>query len=122
VDYIHKPFSPPLLLKRIELHLMLEAQKREIKELTEDLYIIIGDRTDDLLELNRAMRKLLGDMVIDREIVSVKKVAKMRGYLADEIERIVSEGDPLRFAPKPAAVFREREQEYRITLQNILDE
>ena len=27
IDYITKPFQPPLLLKRIEVHLLVEAQK-----------------------------------------------------------------------------------------------
>jgi len=31
VDYIAKPFSGPLLLKRIEIHLLLESQKRELR-------------------------------------------------------------------------------------------
>ncbi|MDR2304018.1 MAG: response regulator, partial [Treponema sp.] len=28
IDYITKPFMPPLLLKRIEVHLLVEAQKK----------------------------------------------------------------------------------------------
>ena len=32
VDYIYKPFSKELLLKRIELHLLLESQKQELKQ------------------------------------------------------------------------------------------
>jgi len=31
-DYIIKPFSPPLLLKRLEVHLLVESQKKEIIE------------------------------------------------------------------------------------------
>ncbi len=33
VDYITKPFSPPLLLKRVELHLKIVEQTREIQDL-----------------------------------------------------------------------------------------
>ncbi len=32
VDYISKPFSPPLLRQRIKLHLLMESQKRELKK------------------------------------------------------------------------------------------
>ncbi len=32
VDYIHKPFSPPLLLKRVELHLKLDTQRKQLTE------------------------------------------------------------------------------------------
>ena len=37
VDYITKPFSAPLLLKRIEIHLLLESQKRELRFFNENL-------------------------------------------------------------------------------------
>ena len=33
VDYITKPFSPPLLLRRIELHMQVIAQCAELEEL-----------------------------------------------------------------------------------------
>ena len=33
VDYITKPFSPPLLLKRIERHLLLEEYKKALEEI-----------------------------------------------------------------------------------------
>jgi len=32
VDYIAKPFSPPLLRKRVALHLLLEEQKRVLED------------------------------------------------------------------------------------------
>ncbi|MHC6203359.1 response regulator [Breznakiellaceae bacterium SP9] len=31
-DYFSKPFSPPLLLKRVELHILVQEQKRELQE------------------------------------------------------------------------------------------
>jgi class 3 adenylate cyclase len=37
IDYITKPFQPPLLLKRIEVHLLVEAQKRTLEKQTAEL-------------------------------------------------------------------------------------
>ncbi|MCL1814282.1 MAG: response regulator [Treponema sp.] len=37
IDYITKPFQPPLLLKRIELHLLLEAQRKTLKKQAAEL-------------------------------------------------------------------------------------
>ncbi|MCL2216363.1 MAG: hybrid sensor histidine kinase/response regulator [Defluviitaleaceae bacterium] len=37
VDYITKPFSALLLLKRIEIHLLLESQKRELRFFNDNL-------------------------------------------------------------------------------------
>jgi putative two-component system response regulator len=121
VDYIHKPFSPALLLKRIELHLMLESQKIEIKELTEDLHTIIDARTKDMLELNRVARQLLKDVTTGLNSITVEQIELMRDYMAGEVEKLVNEGGPLCFVPKPVAVFGEREHEYRIMLQKILE-
>jgi class 3 adenylate cyclase len=37
IDYITKPFIPPLLLKRIEVHLLVESQKRTLEAQQEEL-------------------------------------------------------------------------------------
>jgi putative two-component system response regulator len=36
-DYISKPFSPALLIKRIENHLLLESQRKALKDYNEGL-------------------------------------------------------------------------------------
>jgi putative two-component system response regulator len=37
IDYITKPFSAPILLQRIENHLLLASQKKELKRYNESL-------------------------------------------------------------------------------------
>jgi putative two-component system response regulator len=37
VDFFTKPFSPPLLHNRIEMHFLLQSQKNEIRRLNEKL-------------------------------------------------------------------------------------
>ncbi|GMO49458.1 MAG: hypothetical protein Pg6C_12040 [Treponemataceae bacterium] len=34
IDYITKPFVPPLLLKRIEMHLLVQTQRRALREIS----------------------------------------------------------------------------------------
>ncbi|MDR0292957.1 MAG: response regulator [Oscillospiraceae bacterium] len=119
VDYIHKPFSPPLLLKRIEHHLLIEAQKREIEELSGDLHTIIGERTEDVIALEEAMHRIFAEEA-GREGVTGEQAVKMREYLLGEAEKIINEGDALRFVPKPEAIVREREREFRIMLEKML--
>jgi len=48
VDYITTPFSPPRLLKRLELHLSLVNQKNELREFNENLKQLVAERTSDL--------------------------------------------------------------------------
>ncbi|MDR0325899.1 MAG: response regulator [Oscillospiraceae bacterium] len=119
VDYIHKPFSPPLLAKRIELHLLLEAQKRELKQLSEDLYVIIGERTDDIAALNQDVQRFFAETAETGGFTTAHAVRTME-YLFAEAEKIIKEGDMIRFVPKPSAVFKGREQEFKIALQNLL--
>ncbi len=44
VDYVTKPFSAAILLKRIENHLTIEKQKEELKHLNKNLIEIIRDK------------------------------------------------------------------------------
>jgi class 3 adenylate cyclase/ActR/RegA family two-component response regulator len=37
IDFITKPFQPPLLLKRIEVHLLVEAQRKTLEKQTREL-------------------------------------------------------------------------------------
>jgi len=122
VDFIHKPFSPPLLAKRIELHLLLEAQKREVRSMTEDLHSIIDRRTADVVELHRVMLGLFTGVAQSYEGFTGTHAVLMEGYLLKEADKIISEGDSLRFVKSPAAVFMEHEQEYRIKLMELFGE
>ena len=56
VDYIFKPFSRDLLLRRVELHLLLEAQKRELKRYSDTLEAIVVEKTQTVFELRNAIR------------------------------------------------------------------
>ncbi|MCL2203569.1 MAG: response regulator [Defluviitaleaceae bacterium] len=59
IDYITVPFSPPLLLKRLELHLSLIMQKRELKKLNENLTGLVDERTQELAQSNDKLRTAL---------------------------------------------------------------
>ncbi|GHV71114.1 hypothetical protein AGMMS49928_21540 [Spirochaetia bacterium] len=53
-DYITKPFQPPLLLKRIEVHLLVEKQARELRYFNENLRkafstYLSGDVVEELI-------------------------------------------------------------------------
>ena len=119
VDFVHKPFSPPLLAKRIELHLLLEAQRREVRDITEDLHSIIDRRTVDIVELHRVMLGVFTDVAQSYEGFTGAHAVLMEDYLLKEADKIISEGDSLRFVKSPAVVFMEHEHEFRIKLQEL---
>jgi putative two-component system response regulator len=84
VDYISKPFMPPLLQKRIELHLTVEEQKRtleaqtqkleaqraELKNFNDNLMAMVEEKTKKVLELQSAILKTVADLVESRDDIT----------------------------------------------------
>ncbi|MDR0827924.1 MAG: response regulator [Desulfovibrio sp.] len=77
VDYIAKPFSPPLLLKRIEVVMQLEAQKYELKELNNNLYGLVAKKTSTILALQSSILSAIGNLIEFRD-----------AFTGDHIERV----------------------------------
>ncbi len=57
-DYVTKPFSADELLARVKTHIQLNAQKKELKQLNENLEKIVDERTKQLNEANKRLRVL----------------------------------------------------------------
>ena len=62
-DYIFKPFSPMLLRKRIEIHLLLESQKAELKHFNENLLEMVEAKTRAVVELQNAILNTMSTLV-----------------------------------------------------------
>jgi putative two-component system response regulator len=102
VDYIAKPFMPPLLLKRIEAHLLaeshkkiLEAQKRTLeaqqgalKNFNDNLQRMVDEKTKTVLELQDAILKTVADLVESRDDITGGHIERTRrgvGLLAEAL-------------------------------------
>jgi len=59
VDYITVPFSPPLLLKRLELHLFLVKQKNELRYFNQNLMDLVDERTIEIEKSKEDLRYAL---------------------------------------------------------------
>ena len=81
VDYITKPFSPPLLLKRIELHLLLQSQKNELRIFNENLSKTIKTRTNDIAQLQNAVILWSAEMIEFRDEETGQHVERVQKYL-----------------------------------------
>ena len=88
VDYITKPFSPPLLLKRIELHLLLqeqrstlEKQKAELEFFNDNLKNMVQQKTATVVELQNAILQAIAEMVEFRDDVTGGHIAHTQAYL-----------------------------------------
>jgi putative two-component system response regulator len=84
IDYIAKPFLPPLMRKRVEVHLTVESQKRKLEEqartledqqkrlldFNENLLRMVEEKTGKVLELQDALLKTVADLVESRDGVT----------------------------------------------------
>ncbi len=81
VDYITKPFSPPLLLKRIELHLQLLSQKEALQSFNDNLIDLVRERTNEVTALQNAVIKWAAELVEFRDDETGRHVERVQRYL-----------------------------------------
>lgn len=90
VDYISKPFSPPLLKKRIETHLLVQEQQCELKRYNENLQDIVREKTRTVLELQNSVLSTVAELVECRDAVTGGHIHRTQNYLRfllDEMSR-----------------------------------
>ncbi|MDR2924263.1 MAG: response regulator [Treponema sp.] len=77
IDYITKPFQPSLLLKRIEVHLLVEAQKKklgkqaaELQYFNDNLQKMVEEKTENVINLQNALLKTMAELVECRDDIT----------------------------------------------------
>jgi putative two-component system response regulator len=77
IDYITKPFQPPLLLKRIEVHLLVSSQKKTLEKQAEELQNfnanlrqMVEDKTRNVLDLQNALLQTIAELVECRDDIT----------------------------------------------------
>jgi len=81
IDYISKPFSPPLLRKRIELHLLVDSQKKELVNFNNNLLNMVDAKTKTILELQNAILNTMAELVEGRDEIEGTHIEKTQRYL-----------------------------------------
>jgi len=80
VDYITKPFSIPLLLQRIELHIELVTQKQELANYNRNLSKMVKEQTEIISELQHAIIHTLAELVECRDGTTGGHIVRTRSY------------------------------------------
>jgi putative two-component system response regulator len=81
VDFIAKPYLPLILLKRLETHLLLNAQSKQIFEYEGKIQKLILDSKTALGDLQNRLLKTVIDLVERRDEVSGGHVERTRKYM-----------------------------------------
>jgi putative two-component system response regulator len=92
IDYITKPFQPPLLLKRIEVHLLVEAQRKELKYFNDNLQKLVEEKTQNILELQNALLRTMAELVECRDDVTGGHIERTQAGIKIMLEEIEKSG------------------------------
>ena len=97
IDYITKPFQPPLLLKRIEVHLLVEDQRKtleqqtvKLKNFNENLQRMVEEKTQNVLDLQSALLKTMAELVEWRDDITgghIERTQRGIKVILEELEK-----------------------------------
>ena len=92
VDYITKPFSRELLLKRIDLHVLFERQKQELLKHNLTLEGEVEKKTKTVMELQSAILKAIAELVECRDNVTGDHIGRTQYSLSLLISLMIKSG------------------------------
>jgi len=95
-DYITKPFSGPLLLRRIASHLQLEQQKRDLRDsqatlrdYADNLEVKVQEKTSEIFNLQNAVLSTVVDLVEFRDKFTGGHITRTQHYLQEMINELL---------------------------------
>ena len=98
-DYVTKPFSAPLLLKRIENQLLIIRQKNdllanqaELQDYAENLETKVHKKTEEVISLQNAVLNTIADLVEFRDRLTGGHITRTNLYLKALFEDLVKNG------------------------------
>jgi len=92
VDYITKPFTATLLSKRIEIHLQLAEQKKELIRFNTLLKEMVDEKTKAVIELQNAILQTIAEMVDYYDDSTGSHIVRSQNYLRILIESLQKSG------------------------------
>jgi putative two-component system response regulator len=92
IDYVTKPFSAPLLLKRIENHLIMSEQRKALQDFNENLQLMVYNKTTQVTELQNAVLSTVAEMVEFRDELTGGHVDRTQQYLKLLLDQLIRDG------------------------------
>jgi putative two-component system response regulator len=89
IDYITKPFNPALLLKRIEVHLLVEGQRKELQYFNENLQKMVEEKTESILDMQNALLKTMAELVECRDDITGGHIERTQRGIKIMLEEIM---------------------------------
>ncbi len=81
VDYVTKPFSAAILLKRIENHLLIKRQKIELQHLNNNLINMIKEKTSLVFGLHDLVINTIAELIEFRDLSTGEHIIRTQQYV-----------------------------------------
>jgi putative two-component system response regulator len=91
IDYVAKPFSAPLLLKRIENHLLISAQAKALEDYNENLQEMVLQQTDHIITMQGGILNVIADLVEFRDNRTGGHIERTQRYLKLLVEKMLED-------------------------------
>ena len=91
IDYVAKPFTPTLLQKRIENHLLIQKQKARLQEFNANLLQMVKDKTQQVFDLHGALMSNMVDLVEFRDNFTGQHINRTQKYLNALVEQLIKD-------------------------------
>jgi len=92
IDYVFKPFSAPLLLKRIENNLQVVEQKKQLQDLNFVLEKMVARKTLQIVNLQDSIMGTLADLIEFRDYGTGNHIVRTQKYLKLLVEKTLAAG------------------------------
>ncbi|MDR1708481.1 MAG: response regulator, partial [Candidatus Accumulibacter sp.] len=90
IDYVVKPVSAPLLLKRIENHLVIRNQSRLLAEYNDHLIEMVDEKAGRLSALQDSIMEMVAELVEFRDSRTGGHIWRTQQYLQCLIEKMLA--------------------------------
>ncbi len=91
VDYVTKPFSSATLLKRIENHLLIKRQEKELKKFNANFIRMIKEKTSQISELQSSVINIITEMIEFRDVFTGDHIGRTQKYVDLLISHMIEE-------------------------------
>jgi len=105
IDYITKPFAPQLLQKRVEVHLLIERQRKELEEqkteleaqkvelirFNNNLQEMVEEKTKTVIDLQNAVLHTVAELIESRDGVTGGHIGRTQEYLRVLLEAMMED-------------------------------
>ncbi|MDR0634734.1 MAG: response regulator [Azoarcus sp.] len=92
IDYVTKPFSAALLLKRIHNHLLIASQERKLEDYNRNLEEMVNQKAEKILKLQFGILNGVAELVEFRDKKTGGHIVRTQRYLNLLVKRMLADG------------------------------